>query len=280
VGETRLPTLIPGEFPFVRLRAPDGAQAEIYLHGGHLTSWTTPDGRERLYMSERATFRPGASLRGGVPVIFPQFAQRGPLIKHGFARIHEWGYVADELSASAATAHVRLRDSDATRGFWEYAFQLDLWVSVGGPDLRVAFEVTNTDARPFTFTGALHTYLRVSAIEDVTVDGLAGRPFTEFGADAAQAEALLRVRGELDRIYWDAPGPITVRDPEQALRVSAAGFSDVVVWNPGPVLADALADMEPGGYRHMLCVEAAVIGRPVTLAPGATWRGAQALAAT
>jgi len=35
--------------------------------------------------------------------------------------------------------------------------------------------------------------------------------------------------------------------------------------------------MPDEGYRHMLCVEAACIDEPVTLAPGASWTGWQQL---
>jgi glucose-6-phosphate 1-epimerase len=63
------------------------------------------------------------------------------------------------------------------------------------------------------------------------------------------------------------------------MRVTASGFPDTVIWNPGPEKAAALVDMEPDGYRSMLCIEAAVIGQPVKLEPGAAWRGTQTLAA-
>ena len=49
--------------------------------------------------------------------------------------------------------------------------------------------------------------------------------------------------------------------------MSQAGFTDVVVWNPGPERAAALPDLELGGYRHMLCIEAEAIGQPITLGP-------------
>ncbi len=82
----------------------------------------------------------------------------------------------------------------------------------------------------------------------------------------------------MDRIYFDA-GPVTVQEAQRTLDVSAAGFPDVVVWNPGPVLGAALGDMEPDGYRRMLCVEAAAIGQAVVLGPGRSWTGSQTLRA-
>jgi len=53
------------------------------------------------------------------------------------------------------------------------------------------------------------------------------------------------------------------------------GFPDAVIWNPGPVRASRLADLEPDGYLRMVCVEAAVAGTSVTLNPGEAWHGAQ-----
>ena len=63
----------------------------VYLHGAHVTSWKPArDHDERLFLSERSEFRAGTAIRGGIPVIFPQFAAEGPLPRHGFARTSEW----------------------------------------------------------------------------------------------------------------------------------------------------------------------------------------------
>jgi glucose-6-phosphate 1-epimerase len=37
--------------PALHLRAPDGAQATVLLHGGHLVSWVPAGGEEQLYLS-------------------------------------------------------------------------------------------------------------------------------------------------------------------------------------------------------------------------------------
>ena len=70
----------------VELRAPDGARATVLLHGGHVVSWVPAGADEQLYLSPKSSFAPGSAIRGGVPVIFPQFNTRGPLQRHGFAR--------------------------------------------------------------------------------------------------------------------------------------------------------------------------------------------------
>src|SRR3954467_15578938 len=89
-----------------------GARAEIRCYGAHVTSWTTPDGDERLFMSARSAFRDGAAIRGGVPIIFPRFGTvgEGPVPRHGFARTRTW----ERLACDASSATFRLSDDDAT----------------------------------------------------------------------------------------------------------------------------------------------------------------------
>jgi glucose-6-phosphate 1-epimerase len=50
-----------------------------------------------------------------------------------------------------------------------------------------------------------------------------------------------------------------------------------VIWNPWVERCGQLADMEPEGWRQMLCVEAAIAQEPVTLPVGEEWYGRQTL---
>jgi glucose-6-phosphate 1-epimerase len=270
-----------GGLEYLELRAADGAVAQIYAHGAHVTSWRPAGGDERLFLSETAGFKPGTPIRGGVPVIFPQFAGEGPLPKHGFARGAVWNLAGTQQQPDGgAAALFQLEDSAATRALWPHPFSATLRVAVGGPALRVELAVENTGAAAFTFTAALHTYLGVQDIAQVELLGLRGLHYRDSadGGRAGQEDAeRLRIAGEVDRIYFDAPPALELREPQRRLRIEAAGFADVVVWNPGDARSAAFADLEPGGYRRFLCVEAAAIGRPLRLAPGERWSAAQIL---
>jgi len=61
----------------LRLNGPRGASAVVSSFGGQVLSWITPDGRERLFLSDRAVFDGSVPIRGGIPVCFPQFAGVG-----------------------------------------------------------------------------------------------------------------------------------------------------------------------------------------------------------
>ena len=268
-----------GELPMVALRSSDGAIAHVYLHGAHVTSWKPArDGEERLFLSERSEFRAGAAIRGGIPVIFPQFAAEGPLPRHGFARTSEWRLDDVSTKGGDAIAMLSLRDSAETRAIWNHEFIAALGVRVGGDQLAVTLAVQNLGKSPLSFTAALHSYLRVSDVRDTTLVGLRGTKHRESGAPGTlvkETNDTLHFDGEVDRVYVDVPRTLTLWEPTRSLEIGFDAFPDAVVWNPGPTKAAALADMEPGGERHMVCVEAAAVQRAVTVAAGERWSGTQ-----
>ncbi len=268
--------------PCLRITTPDGAEAEVYLHGAHVTSWRPAGGEEALFLSDAAVFAPGEPIRGGVPVVFPQFSGEGPLPKHGIARTVEWEWVNREGAEVADRAVLRLTDDAASRALWPHAFALELSVAPSGDSLALRLTVENRGDEPFDFAAALHTYLRVSEIRRTTVVGLEGtryRSRPEGVLNAVDGAAVLSVSGEIDRLYRDAPREVAVNDAggRRSFQIAEAGFRDAVVWNPWAELAASLPDLEDGEYERMLCVEAAQVEVPVTLAPGAAWQGEQRL---
>jgi len=275
-GNAGLPKLV--------LAAADGARAEVYLHGAHVTSWIPagePD--DRLFLSARSRFGAGEAIRGGIPVCFPQFAAQGPLANHGFARVSVWELVrAARTAAGAAQAVLRLGDSPATRAQWPHAFALELTVTVTGRRLELALAVANTGAAAFEFTGALHTYLRIADVRRAVVRGLRGARYRDkvLATDGnLESGAALGFDREIDRVYYAAPHDLAAHEPGRTVAVRATGFPDTVVWNPGPQRGATLGDLEEDGYLRMLCVEAAVSRAPATVEPGGRWRGSQTLTA-
>ena len=266
------------------LVAGDGARAEVYLHGAHVTSWI-PAGEQtdRLFVSGRSNFRADAPIRGGIPVCFPQFASQGPLPAHGFARVSRWDMVdAHRTDAGAARAILRLRDTAATRALWPHAFVAELCVTVTGRMFDVLLSIENSGDAPFSFTGALHTYLRVADVGDVAVRGLQGARYydkVEKRDNELEIAPELRVDRPLDRIYYTAPENLAMFERDHGVAIRASGFADTVVWNPGEAGGAGIADLEAGGYARMVCVEAAAARRPISVAAGEFWRGGQMLAA-
>lgn len=269
-----------GDRPMTTLRSADGASADVYLHGAHVTSWRPAPGQdERLFLSGRAEFRDGAAIRGGIPVIFPQFAAEGPLPRHGFARTSLWSLGSvQQPETGDAVASFTLTDSPATRAIWPSEFRLTLTVGIGGARLQLRLDVENTGSSPFTFTGALHSYLRVKDVAHAEVLGLQGARYRESSAPTllhVDNEHTVRATGPLDRVYVGAPRSVTLCESDRAMAVDMMDFTDIVLWNPGAAAARALSDMEPDGEGAMLCIEAAVVKTPITLTSGGRWHGTQ-----
>ncbi len=271
------PTTVLGQ-PAMWLRAPDGAQVTVLLHGGHIVSWIPAGDQERLYLSPLAVAGGGQAVRGGIPVCFPQFARRGPLpLQHGFARNRAWQWVEGAQRGDVVIGVLRLRDDDATRAIWPHAFEVELSFSFSGLQLDVELAVTNTGDAPFDFTAALHTYLLVDDVRRARLGGLYGVEYLDTLHHHTQRQEMdpFSFAGEIDRIYWNATGPLSLATAAGRTQITSESLTDVVVWNPGPARAAALADLPDDDWLQMLCVEAAVIGTPVTLAPGQEWVGRQ-----
>lgn len=256
-----------------------GASARVTHHGAHVVSWIDASGKERLYLSPRAQFGPGQAIRGGIPVIFPQFAT-GPLPKHGFLRTRRWSLVA-HLGSSAT---FRITDDDQTRALWPYAFVAELTVELREM-LTLSLRITNAGDSPFSFTAALHNYFAVSDVKQSAVQGLSGLVYVDkmsAGARCVEEAGELRLNGETDRIYVAGPRQVTITSAigTSSTVIGADGFGDWVVWNPWRAGTASLSDMGPGDYLEMLCVEAARISDPVVLDAGAAWCGTEVIGAT
>jgi glucose-6-phosphate 1-epimerase len=181
-----------------------------------------------------------------------------------------------------ALARFALDDSTATRAIWPHRFHLELEAIVGGAQLDVRLRVVNTGHAAFEFTGALHTYFRVSDAAAILLGGLRGTRFLNRGESETHVEPRESVTAiePIDRIYFATPSETRLEDAGRSLRISQRGFTDTVVWNPGREVTAGMADMPPEGYTRMLCVEAAAIEPPVPLSPGVEWSGAQTILET
>ena len=175
----------------------------------------------------------------------------------------------------------RLADDEATRALWPHAFEAELTLSLSGLELDVELAITNAGDEAFEFTAALHTYLCCDDVRRARLGGLYDVRYldTTSGLEQRQEIDPFSFAGEIDRIYFDARGPLALSTALGRMTIASEGFDDVVVWNPGPTKAAELPDLPADDWLRMLCVEAACIGQPVRLAPGQAWQARQSLQA-
>ena len=246
----------------------DGARLALSPSGAQVLSWVPASGGpDRLYLSPLAA---PPVLRGGVPVVFPQFSNRGPLPKHGLVRDLPWTVVACGGGRVLAT---RSDDAD-TRRLWPHAFSLTLSAEVLAERLEIDLVVSNTGDKAFTFTAALHAYLAVPDAGRVTVDGVGGLTAQDNGGgggDLTLAAGPFTVTPPVDLAVLGARAARVLRGGAGGdLVITTGGFTDTVLWNPG---AEDLPDVPGGAQSGFFCLEPAVL-TPVVLPAGGTWRGA------
>ena len=270
------------DLPGICLDAGASGRAFVAAQGAQVLSWQAADGIERLYLSPSTggltrDGRKPAPIRGGMPICFPQFSDRGSMVKHGFSRNLPWR-PGNRTPASLA---MMLHDDDASRQHWPHAFATQLDVRLESGRLEILFKVANTGRTPFSFTAALHTYLRVEDVRRIHLLGLDNVDYqdaTDHCSVKTQEEQKLPIPGEVDRVYMQTPGPVRIVEQDRTLlTISQRGFFDTVIWNPGPDRARMLADFPDNDWLHMLCVEAACASAAVTIAPGEIWEGSQRL---
>lgn len=264
----------PMAAPLPILRSPLG---EVTPHGAHVLRWKKDD-RDVLFVSPRSKFEPGVPIRGGIPVCFPWFGD-DPEGKgrpaHGFARRVAWRLVEQQPGPDATLFAFELTDDETTRALWPHRFRARL-VARLGPTLDLAFTVTNTDARPFRYEEALHTYLAVGDVRRVVLRGLEGARYRDKargGAIGHEGAEPVVFSEETDRTYHGLESVCTLQDPVlgRTLEVVKCDSRSTVVWTPWTDKAARLADLGADAWTGFLCVESGNLGPDaITLEPGAS----------
>jgi len=250
-------------------------EAEVYLHGGHVTSWRPAGTGDVIFLSRQSKFEAGKAIRGGIPICFPWFGAKGDDAKapqHGFARTSEWELVSIAQDGEAVVVTLALESSDATRALWPYEFRAEYRIVVGA-ELRLELAVTNSGGVSFRFEEALHTYFHVGDVAQMRVAGLDGVAYLDKrdGGREKRQVGDVAMTAITDNVYLATASALTIEDPvlKRRIAVEKRNSLTTVVWNPWSDGAKALADMGDDEWRKFVCVEACDTGdAAVELAPG------------
>ena len=246
--------------------------AEVYDHGAQVTRWAPTGAEPVLWLSRTAVFEEGRSIRGGVPVCWPWFGpgrDGGMEPLHGFVRTSRWELVDRVEDGGDVVLTHRITDEVASSPRWPHSYELTLTARFGTA-LDLALTTTNTGTEPLDVEEALHAYLAVGDVRQVSVRGLEGASFFDKVTGTEQVQAgPLTVEGETDGVYRTT-GPVTVDDPvlDRRLVITTGGCGNVVVWNPWADKAAEVADIGDE-WPGFICVEGAnAFENTVTVEPG------------
>lgn len=237
--------------------------------GAQILQANTSQGLPLLYLSPLSVS--GQPARGGVPVLFPQFAQLGPGRKHGFARHQRWSLESDGPQAASYRLDVLPGQFDG----WPHAARLRLIGSLDATSLSLRWQVENTGATAFEWGGGLHPYWAVPSLVGCELQGLE----STRGLDKLSGRVL-----EPRSAPWcfDAAGmewlfeglpPLCLKTATHTLHLQGSGFTQWMVWNPGVEGARALADLPDQDAPYFICIEPVCALPMQSLAPGEVFEG-------
>ena len=253
--------------------------AEVYLHGAHVTHWQPSGQSPVLWLSRDSAWAADKPIRGGIPICFPWFAAHAtettaPGTRLCEARGLDAGRGAD--APDGTTLVFELTSAGRAWPLWPHTFTARYRVTAG-PTLRLAFEVRNTGSAPFTFEEALHTYFAVQYVREITITRLEQTDYLDkvegLGAEAPgrRTDSLQRRdRPHLSR-HARPPSPSTTPAAIAASSSARPARRTTVVWNPWVDKARAMADFGDLEWPEMVCVETCnVNAHKLSLDPGAS----------
>ncbi len=256
------------------------SSASIALQGAHVMTWQPVRDKPVIWLSKAARFSAGKAIRGGIPLCWPWFgphATESGYPSHGVVRTIPWDLLdARKLPDGRVRLEFEPVMNDAARVKWPHPSLVKYSVTIG-QELVVGLTTRNSGDRSFNFGQALHTYFSIGDIRQISVAGLAGRPFIDKvdGGKRKKQSGDVCFSGETDRVYLDTAGCCGIVDPvsKRTLLITSTGSRSTVVWNPGAEKAARLGDIGRQGETKMVCVETANAGDDViTLMPGQSHR--------
>ncbi|KAI0778185.1 galactose mutarotase-like protein [Trametes elegans] len=275
----------------VVLEHPKGSSVEILYYGATVISWksgsaTHPQPVERLFVSGKAALDGSKPVRGGIPVVFPNFGapthpDHAKLSQHGFARNNVWKFSKTVMDNEAG-----LEPNDDIKAQFDHPFLLDYVVTLAEHQLTTDLHVKHiglSTTPAFEFQALFHNYIRAPA-NDVLISPLTGVSYYDKTEPTEEARSTPKVESRqgvdvkkfTDFVYENAPGRYNVVWPDGEVEVRTTHLKDVVIWNPQEG-GSKIGDMEERGWEKYVCVEPGFVRGFVKLEPTQAWWGQQVL---
>lgn len=224
-----------------------------------------------MFVSRDAIQDGSKAIRGGIPLVFPQFGQPDPAMpQHGFLRTNFWSFDENSAYDNEAEAGVRyslrLEDVHNSRGGpWDENTKFDCKcvysIKISGSKMTTTLEILNTGGESFAFQTLQHTYLKVEgrSAQDPNqcfVEGLDRYSVSDkiTNQEYVWESKPVTIPDNVDRVYTPPTGiedmDVVVGIGEgKILRVTACGTLNgistpvsCVVWNPYKEKAAAMGD--------------------------------------
>jgi glucose-6-phosphate 1-epimerase len=205
----------------------------------------------------------GKTYRGGMPILFPQFANKGHLKKHGFVRDIEWELIHEQQDEGQTIIEYDCNIDVEDCPDWPYNAKLTMFCEIGHKLCAIKLIVINTDNKSFSFTGGLHPYFAISSRDKIEINGLEGATCVDSFPDIPFS---LDGNALIERLY-ESNQPVNLFTGENWLNIQCKGFENWMIWNPGEAEGLKINDLPNDHWDKFICIEP-LITNPKTLKPG------------
>ena len=257
------------------------ASVLISLQGAQILSWIPKGEEEVIWLSKDASFAPGKSIRGGIPICWPWFGPHNNVVKdannkfpaHGFARTSYWQILDTETLVDGNTRiSFALTHEAENADMWPVQTTVQSQITIG-KKLEIELLTHNNGSEPISISQALHTYFKVRDVSKIMLHGLDDTDYLDKTDDFKRTvqHGPVTIEKEVDRIYLDTTNVCVLEDKllNRNIIIIKCGSHSTVVWNPWQEVAEKMGDLGIDGYKEMLCVESGNVSEDVvTIQPG------------
>ncbi len=238
----------------------DYCEAEIYLHGGHLTHYQPKGEAALIFDAKKSKVTPPKSVHAGIPICWPWFGphpsdENKP--QHGFARDSVWEIESTKILSSQETEIIlTLQESAYSRTLFDFSFTLELTFRLGS-SCSVSLKTVNTDQKSFIITQALHSYFAISDLSNIEIEGIRDTPFIDYTDEKKEKveKSVLTIAKETNRVYLPSSEPCIIHDSglKREIVISKEGSNSTTIWNPWR--ESRIHDLPDNSYRRFVCIE-------------------------
>lgn len=220
-----------------------------------------------LFLSELSTAS-DLPKRGGIPILFPQFAEWGNLRKHGFVRDLNWQLQSGNLDHQHKSIHYKLQINPQTYPRWPHNSNIELLVESEEKIVHIKLTITNTGVESFSWSGGLHPYFKISNLMGTTISGLQNTQGIRHDKEVVQMNTNeLRFTNELFEVLFDSPVLLLLNAGDKTLKISSQGFTEWMIWNPGQQGCKQFKDLNAVDWLEFICIEPVCVRKSVPLDP-------------
>jgi len=276
LGDSLFFSEISSGFPIIKVNN-QFATATISLYGGQVLEYKPHDQSEQvIWLSDKAIFQDNKAIRGGIPICWPWFGDYNhinnndrPMLEqlpaHGFARISLWDIFSTELLPDGATKIVlkmpcynTCQEYQTVNAHFHLTLEMTLLIS---DCLKISLTTINHDSKDWLLADALHSYFRVSNINEISIRGLEQTRFIDKvkRGQTGTEDSEISLKGETDKVFINTSSEIILDDPGfgRSISINKENSNSTVIWNPWQEKTLQMSDMSSEAWINMVCIEPA-----------------------